>query len=634
MLDQLALLNDILQAIVVIFGASVVLYNTQYFRRDRVTRAFSLLLTFVVIVYFTELLVSRTEAALSAESWLRLEWLGICFVPAAQFDLSSTLLITTGSWSRRRRWLTAASYVASAVFYGLTLFTDLLAVDLVQLERTAFLTGGPLFILFGLYYWSVSLASIYNVWRAYRRCITTTTRRRMRRILLAILAAPLSVFPYLAAGDNIDREAAIPFWLLLIVGNLLVGFQYALLTANLVYFGAVSPDRVVRVRLYKFMARVPMTATIVLMVYVLVGRASPLLGLPVITMQAISVVAAVMLVEWAVHAYKRPLERALQLNNEPEVRRIQNLGERLLTSHDLHQFLESALAATCDALRTPTAFVAAFTADGPVLEATMGSRTQFGQAFGAEAWQSLADPELLGNGYDLLRWQHYWIKPLYNRRGETLLGILGVEMRQADERGFSAEEQPVLSLLARQIAAALEDRLLQQGVFAAVDGLLPEITALQQRRGAATYEATPVLTAVESRSAMSLDPEFNQHVRDALNHYWGGPKLTESPLLDLKVVQSAAGHFDGNPVMALRAILKDAIEQQKPIGEQNLSRSEWLLYNILELKFVQGKKVRDIARRLAMSESDLYRKQRVAIENVARAIYDMEAGRETTGQSL
>ena len=34
--------------------------------------------------------------------------------------------------------------------------------------------------------------------------------------------------------------------------------------------------------------------------------------------------------------------------------------------------------------------------------------------------------------------------------------------------------------------------------------------------------------------------------------------------------------------------------------------------------------MRDVARRLAMSESDLYRKQRVAIENVAHTIADLE----------
>jgi hypothetical protein len=74
----------------------------------------------------------------------------------------------------------------------------------------------------------------------------------------------------------------------------------------------------------------------------------------------------------------------------------------------------------------------------------------------------------------------------------------------------------------------------------------------------------------------------------------------------------------------LRAVLLRAIEQQRPEGNRKMTTSEWLLYNILELKFVQGQRVREIAARLAMSESDLYRKQRVAIETVARALVDME----------
>jgi hypothetical protein len=42
------------------------------------------------------------------------------------------------------------------------------------------------------------------------------------------------------------------------------------------------------------------------------------------------------------------------------------------------------------------------------------------------------------------------------------------------------------------------------------------------------------------------------------------------------------------------------------------------------MKFMEGRKVREVALRLAMSEADLYRKQRVAIEAVANAIVDME----------
>ena len=60
-------------------------------------------------------------------------------------------------------------------------------------------------------------------------------------------------------------------------------------------------------------------------------------------------------------------------------------------------------------------------------------------------------------------------------------------------------------------------------------------------------------------------------------------------------------------------------------GERRFT-AEWILYNILEMKILEGRKVRDVAMRLAMSEADLYRKQRVAFEQVAQAIADMEHG--------
>jgi hypothetical protein len=166
---------------------------------------------------------------------------------------------------------------------------------------------------------------------------------------------------------------------------------------------------------------------------------------------------------------------------------------------------------------------------------------------------------------------------------------------------------------------------LQQEIFATVEGLLPQITAFQQRRSEATFGGLPALAQDSPRSSTVVsDPEFNTMVRDALTHYWGGPKLTSSPLMRLQIVQEAMAEHDNNPTKALRAILNNAIELQKPEGERNMTTAGWILYNILELKFVQGQRVRDVARRLAMSESDLYRKQRVAIENVARAIGTME----------
>ena len=62
----------------------------------------------------------------------------------------------------------------------------------------------------------------------------------------------------------------------------------------------------------------------------------------------------------------------------------------------------------------------------------------------------------------------------------------------------------------------------------------------------------------------------------------------------------------------------------RPPGERSLTASEWVIYNILELRFIQGQRIRDVASRMAMSESDLYRKQRIAVEEVTKTIANME----------
>lgn len=630
--------NDVLQSIIVIFGAAVVLYNIPRLKRGTVQRSFSALIGLVVLVYLTELLVSRAVAPGAAEFLLRVGWIGVALVPAAQFHLSDALLRTTGKHSRRRRVLVGLSYIGGGAFAVVGLLTNWVVGVPAADVLTPRLSGGPLFPVFAVYFWAAALGGVYNVWRARQRCLTTTTRRRMTTTLVAILAAPLGVFPYLLLATHPTAEMPLLLWPVLIIGNLVVSILFAVLTSQLAYFGATSPDRVVRVRLFKYMARVPLAATIVLLVFVLVSRAPGVLGLHKEVMLGFAVVATVMIVEWVIHHYKQTFERAFQLNDDPDVRRIQALSERLLTTSDLRQFLESVLAATCEAVRTPSAFVAALTPSGPRLEAVIGPPAPL-EGLPNAVLQRFSLPDVTGRGPDddLTRgddsffvWGDYWIQPLYNQRNDLLLGILGMRAR-APQPDLTPDELELLARLRSQAAAALEDHILQQEVFAAVEGILPEITALQERRSAAAFGGLPVLTAEGAQPADELlqDPEFGNMVRDALTHYWGGPKLTESPLLQLQVVQRELEGHDNNPVNALRAILAEAIEQQRPDGQRSLTTAEWILYNILEMKFVQGRRVRDVARRLAMSESDLYRKQRVAIENVARTIANME--RSITG---
>jgi hypothetical protein len=204
-----------------------------------------------------------------------------------------------------------------------------------------------------------------------------------------------------------------------------------------------------------------------------------------------------------------------------------------------------------------------------------------------------------------------------------MLGVLGIA-RKSDHL-MDRDQRDALWLLADRAALALEDRLLQQRVFRSLEDLQPQIDLLQRMRAASRYDTSATLLA----EPLPPESDLTDWVKDALTHYWGGPKLTKSPLMKLRIVQLLAEENEGNAANALRALLRRAVDQVKPEGDRRFT-SEWILYNILEMKFIEGRKVREVAGRLAMSEADLYRKQRVAVEAVARAIREME---QTEGMS-
>ena len=126
---------------------------------------------------------------------------------------------------------------------------------------------------------------------------------------------------------------------------------------------------------------------------------------------------------------------------------------------------------------------------------------------------------------------------------------------------------------------------------------------IQRMRAAGRYDTTAALLG----DALPPESDLANWVKDALTHYWGGPKLTRNPLMRLQVAQQMLTAHDGNAANALRALLRRAVDQVKPEGDRRFT-TEWILYNILEMKFIEGRRVREVAGRLAMSEADLYRK--------------------------
>src|SRR5512144_3076398 len=109
-------LNQILTAGIAITAFSLFLYSLSFNLRDRVARSFAIILLCVVVVFTTEALQNRSLGSWGVDTLLRLQWLGIVFLPAAYLHLSDALLVTAGRPSRgRRRLAVRAMYGVSAL---------------------------------------------------------------------------------------------------------------------------------------------------------------------------------------------------------------------------------------------------------------------------------------------------------------------------------------------------------------------------------------------------------------------------------------------------------------------------------------------------------------------------------------
>ncbi len=583
----------------------------------------ALLLGCLAIVYAADVLAGTAELETEVALWLRVQWLGISFVPAAYMHLSDALLAATGRPSRGRRyWLIRVAYLLSVATFALAALTPLLIEDLAHVGPIAYLTAGPLFPAFIIFYFlSLSFTGI-NLWRAYQRSLTKVSRRRMRYLMFGALAPFLGTFPFLTAAPP---QAPTLTWIMLLGVNILVAAQMVLMSYAVAYFGVSYPDRVVKSRLFQWILRGPVVASATLAITVLVNRVGMVLGLENSRAVPFTMVATILALQFIITLVRPTVERWLFYGQDrSDVERLHLLEERLLTTGDLRQYLESILNAACDLSAAPTGFVAVI-ADGSVeFEVAVGPEDPLE---GVEALQPILlaeshiEVESLGSVYF---WNGYWLTPLHGPESEVVTGVMGLRSA-VDPRELEPEAIEGLGLLRERAIVALTDRALQKDVFSAVDRLVPLVEEIQRMRSAARYGnlqslAMPLEDATGEAGLADL-------VKEALRHYWGGPRLTESPLLGLRIVRDAMEDHDGNAVNALRAILMRSIDKVRPEGERRFT-AEWMLYNILELKFLQGRKVRDVAMRLAMSEADLYRKQKVAIESVAKAMAEME--REAT----
>lgn len=627
--------NQILTAGIAITAFSLFLYALSFNLRDRVARSFALILLCVVVVFTTEAFQNKDVPEWGIDLLLRLQWIGIVFLPAAYLHLSDALLVTAGRPSRgRRRLVVRLTYLVSSGFL-LLLSLGYLVGDLVpngqpapHLERTLWTE------LFSLYYVTIMLLAGINFGRAYAHMLTRSGQRRMLYLMAGATAPALGSYPYLLYGSSLAAQYPLLFWTAATLINLLVGGLVVVMAYAVAFFGVSWPDRLVKTRLFKWILRGPVTASMALGLMTIVRRAGgAFFGTSYSALVPLVVVVTVLLLEHLITLLSPLWERWLFFGRDrAELQLLQNIEERLLTRSDMQQFLETVLAAVRDHMQAPSAFVAALDGGQLSLVVLAGNRDLIDQPDLSEALGAV-DHQENGSGRREFLWGDFWILPLRQRRRAemdkdqvpSLLGFMGVARKPEGQERIDPDQRNALWLLANRAALALEDRQLQGRVFRSLEDLQPQMDRLQRLRARARYDTRSGLLGEEDFP----NSDLVNWVKDALTHYWGGPKLTNSPLLSLNVVRDLTFDHEGNAPNALRALLRKAVDYVKPEGERRFT-TEWILYNILEMKFIEGRKVREVAARLAMSEADLYRKQRVAVEAVARAILEIEAESQRT----
>ena len=618
-------LSQILAAGVAITAFSLLLYALTFNLRDRVAWSFALILGCVVIMFTAEALGSASPL-FWIDFWLKVEWIGVILLPASYLQFSDALLNTTGKPSRgKRRFTNLVAYLISFSFILGLPFTNFYRIHFFEQQNDYYLV--PLALIVPLYYLVAMGMSWYNFIRAYRRTKTPTSRRRMVYILVGSLAPVLASFPYILFGSSYTGNHSFYFWVVLILTYLVGGVLTVAMAYSVAFFGVSWPDRVVRSRLFKWILRGPGSASLTLGVTTLVRRAGETLGSQYTAMVPIAMVVSILLCQYFITLLSPYWEKWMFFEKERSMFDIlHRLEDRLMTQSDLWQFVELILAAVCDRLQAPGACLAMFDAGKIELVISTG-KYQFDEHQTGEMYRLFIDSE---EKRDLYRSDGQLFMPLMMTLEDgdvQMLGLLCVG--GIGQKDLDTEQRYALNLLSQRALAVLQDRYQQQKIFSSLKAISPEPELIQKMRAAGRYDERNLLVG----DVPTPPGDVSQMVKEALTHYWGGPRLTESPLLSLKIVREALVVHEGNYTNALRAILREAIEKVRPEGERRFT-GEWILYNILEMKFLEGRKVREIAVRLSMSEADLYRKQKVAIEAVADAILEMEVQSRDRGLDI
>ena len=224
--------------------------------------------------------------------------------------------------------------------------------------------------------------------------------------------------------------------------------------------------------------RGPVTASTALAITTLVKRAGESLGLEYQAAVPILMVATILILEHLITLIAPIWERwFLGSSDRTDIDLLQTLEERLLTTGDLREFLESVLAAVCDRLQVPSAFIVVLGQENLEMLVTIGKMNPFENNDNTEELIQIANRNgsvgvLTQTQQQLFIWGKYWIVPLNEHIDDNgrLLGFLGAIRDTHNPPDY--EQIEALEVLSSRASMALEDRYMQQQVFNSLETLV------------------------------------------------------------------------------------------------------------------------------------------------------------------
>lgn len=616
--EYLVLINRVVGNVILVVTFSLCAYMTIRAWGAATARALTTLLFAVVVVSVAGVLIRLANDSTVIELLLRSVWVGILLVPASLLHMVLGLTASLKS-QRPNLAVTIVNYAVAVVGIVLGLSTDAFVSMPIRTGLVPALTPQPLFVFIAVYTFTVTTVSWIMLLRLRDEVMTPGLRRRIGYMVVGWYGPVLLTFPVLSL---LPTDNQLPGFVAVALSTLAApvsGVLTVILAYSATFVGTVQPDRIVKhdfVRWWLYGPFIGMSIILFLQVVPIFARMS---RLPVDVWSVFGIMAMTVVMPVLVSRIRPLLDSLMYASDQEEIDYLRTLPRTAFTQADLRRFLENTLTVICGSSQSESAFVAAPDEFGVYsIKMLYGPRRSVRQLCEAHPLEALIAELSQHPNSDLYRAHGYRFQ-LLRDPDQRIIGLLGLHWNVESR---APEVAHLVVTLTLQIEHALVMVQVQQRLFDTLRSMAPEMSTLQ-RVSSRIEQATPeALEGLDDDVAML--PDFVSLVRDALTHFWGGPKLSDSPLLSLKAVKRYAEEQSLSPPKALQALLRQAIETLKPEDESPQTANESLLYTILDMRYVQGRKIRDIANRLAMSESDLYRKQRIAVEEVARSITMIE----------